>query len=147
MKASPPSAEVRVARGFEVPAERVFDAWLDPATVGRWLFATPTGTMVRVEIDARVGGSYAIVERRDGEDVAHRGEYVELERPRRLAFTLTVEKYAQVADLVAVDVVPRGGGCELTLTHTMRAEGAEQFAERARDGWRGVLDALAATLR
>jgi hypothetical protein len=28
--------------------------------------------MVRVEIDARVGGQFVIVERRDGEDVEHR---------------------------------------------------------------------------
>ena len=56
--------------GFSI--ERVFDAWLDPSKASKFLFATPTGKIVRVEIDARVGGSF-IIARRDGEDVEHVG--------------------------------------------------------------------------
>ena len=140
-----PRAAVRVTRRFDASPERVFDAWLDPATVGRWLFATPTGRVVRAEIDARVGGSYTIVDRRDGEDVAHAGRDLEIDRPRRLVFTLSVEKYEQDVDRVAVDVAPLDAGCELTLTHEMRAVSAE-IAGRAEGGWAGVLRELAATL-
>jgi len=100
----------RVTHRFAASAERVFDAWLDPRTVGKWLFATPTGEMVRVEIDPRVGGTFVITERRDGEDVMHTGEYLEIDRPRRLVFSLRVQKYAQDSDRVVVEITPLSTG-------------------------------------
>ena len=87
------SSTVQVTGQFEASPERVFDAWLNPATAGKWLFATEKGQMVRVEIDPRVGGLYTIVERRDGVDVEHTGEYLEIDRPRRLVFTFRVPTY------------------------------------------------------
>ena len=88
--------ELRIARHFAASAERVFDAWLDPAKACHFLFATPNGIMNRVDIDARVGGRYVIVDLRDAdgerEEIEHVGKYLEVERPRRLVFTLCVPK-------------------------------------------------------
>jgi two-component system cell cycle response regulator DivK len=139
------AGEVRVARRFEAPAEAVFDAWLDEANVGKWLFATPEGEMIRVEIDPRVGGRYAIVERRDGEDIVHTGTYEAIERPTRLVFTLQVPKYAEHADRVTVDIAPGGDGCELTLSQTVPPD-APASPERIEHGWAVVLAGLAAVL-
>jgi uncharacterized protein YndB with AHSA1/START domain len=134
---------LRVSRSFDASPERVFDAWLDPATAGKWLFATPTGQMVRLEIDARPGGSFLIVERRDGEDVEHKGEYVELDRPSRIVFTFAVPRYSSLVTRVELDLVSAGSGCDLTLTH----EGVlAEWASSTEAGWRGILDGLAASL-
>lgn len=139
----PTPAIVRVARHFNTPAERVFDAWLDPTQAGRWLFATATGHMMRVEIDARVGGGFVFVDRRDAEDVEHRGEYLQMVRPTRLVFRFIVPKYSSVYTRVAIDIVPSGSGCDLTLVH----EGVlPQYQEQTQSGWKAILDALAATL-
>ena len=137
------AVSVQVTRRFDASAERVFDAWIDPATAGKWLFATKTGRMVRVEIDPRVTGPFTIVDRRDGEDVEHTGEYLEIDRPRRLVFAFRVPKYSQVTTRVSVDIVPLESGCQLTLTH----EGVlPDYVSRTDSGWGTILDALAETL-
>ena len=140
---SPSHLSVQISRAFRAPPERVFDAWLDPATVGQWLFATPTGQMRRTDIDARVGGAFCIIENRDGEDVDHRGLYLEMDRPCRLAFTLHVGKYALAVTPVAIDIVPEQEGCRLILTHdNVYAD----YEARTQEGWAMILNGLAARL-
>ncbi len=134
---------IRVSRRFDASAERVFDAWLDTDRAGQWLFAAPNGQMVRVEIDARVGGKFNFTDRRDGEDVAHVGEYLEIDRPRRLAFTFSVPKYSALVTRVTIDIVPLGTGCELTLTHE---DVLPEYGEGSKAGWTMILDGLAASL-
>lgn len=135
--------EIRAARTFAAPAERVFDAWLDPQVAGEWLFRTPDGELVRVEIDPRPGGRYRIVERRGGEEVIHTGTYEAVERPQRLVFTLRVPKYSDNEERVAIDIAPQGEGCALTLSQT-RAPDAPASAEQIERGWGKLLEALAA---
>jgi len=136
---------VRVTRRFKAAPEPVFDAWLDPKTAGRWLFATPSGTMVKVEIDARVGGSFAIVDRRDGEDSLHSGAYLSIDRPRRLVFTFGMPKFTEDRDRITIEIAALGDGCELTLTHPMAAEWAA-YVEQTEQGWARMLDGLAKSL-
>jgi uncharacterized protein YndB with AHSA1/START domain len=132
------SSSLRVTQRFEASAERVFDAWLDPATAGKWLFATPTGKMVRVEIDARVGGRFLFV-RRDGEDIEHVGEYLAIERPRRLVFTFAVPRFSKQETLVSIEIAPLDKGCELTL---IQERVPAEWAARTQEGWRMILDSL-----
>jgi uncharacterized protein YndB with AHSA1/START domain len=132
------SAVVRVSRDFSVPAERAFDAWIDPRIVSQWLFTTAETKIVRADIDARPGGAFSIVDLRNGEEVEHCGRYLEVERPRRLVFTLQVPKYSEQVDCVAVDIVPTSTGCNLTLTHELSPE----WAQQTREGWTMLLETL-----
>jgi uncharacterized protein YndB with AHSA1/START domain len=134
---------VRVTRRFDASPERVFDAWLDSETAAKFLFATPTGRVVRAEIDARVGGKFVFVDRRDGADVEHIGEYLEITRPRRLAFTFAVPKFSSQRTSVSIDIVPDGAGCTVSLTH---AGVLPDYASRTEEGWTRILDGLAAAL-
>jgi uncharacterized protein YndB with AHSA1/START domain len=131
-----------ITRRFDFSIERVFDAWLDPAKARNFLFVTPAGKMVRVEIDARVGGSFNIT-RRDDDDVEHVGTYLEIDRPRRLVFTFGVPKFSDQMTRVSIDLKPLPTGCELTLTH----EGVlPEWLESGREGWGMILDGLSAHL-
>lgn len=112
-----PFVEVRVAQHYRAPADRVFDAWIDPAIAGNWLFATASRPASRVAIDARPGGAFRFVERTRGRDIEHSGEYLELVRPRRLSFTLTARHRPDRWSRVTVDIVPQATGCRLALVH------------------------------
>jgi uncharacterized protein YndB with AHSA1/START domain len=135
---------LQVTRNFDATPERVFDAWLNPEMAQRFLFVTPTGEMTRVDIDARVGGKFLIVRRTDGDDVEHVGEYLVIDRPRRLVFIFAVPKYSAQFTQVSIDIMPSGEGCKLTLTH----EGVlQEWADRTQDGWNKILAGLDRSLR
>lgn len=138
-----------VSRRFDAPADRVFAAWLDPDAAMRW-FGPGLGEMVRVDVDARIGGSFSFVQRRNGADIDHTGVYLEIAAPRRLVFTWGIAPESGEGSRVAIDIAPDGpstgsgpdgGGCELTLRHELDPEW-EDFIERTRDAWARMLDAM-----
>lgn len=136
------TATVQVSRRLPATPEQVYDAWLDPAHAEQWLFRTPDGSLERCEIDARVGGGFRIDERR-GEDIAeHHGEYVEIDRPRLLAFDFWTS-FSDERTRVTVAIAPDGAGSLLTLTHEGVWDG---WQEKTRQGWTMILDHLAQAL-
>jgi uncharacterized protein YndB with AHSA1/START domain len=134
---------VTLSRAFGCSPEKVFDAWLNPAKAGKFLFATPGGEMKKVEINAIPAGRFLIVERRGGEDVEHVGEYTEIHRPSRIAFTFVVPKYSPVSTRVSIEIEPGKTGCELRLTNLGIPEA---IVAKCESGWSAVLDNLAGVL-
>lgn len=137
------TVQVRVSHTYKAPPDAVFDAFLDEKRAGKFLFATPTGEMVRVEIDARVGGRFRFTDRRPGQgDIDHVGTYLEIDRPRRLVFSFG-DDLAFDATTVTVEIVATPGGCDLTLTH----DGVdEEWAGQTNEGWTMILQSLEAAL-
>ena len=97
---------------------------------------------MRVEIDARVGGSFNIT-RRDGDDVEHVGTYLEIDRPADLFLPSECRSSRPKITRVSIDLKPLRTGCELTLTH----EGVlPEWLDSGREGWGKILDGLYAHL-
>jgi len=136
--------EFTVTHSFRHPPERVFDAWLDPAIARRFLFATPTGEMIRAETDPRVGGQFVFVDRRpEMGDVLHTGEYLEIDRPRRLVFTFGVPAFDPGFTRVEVEITPTAAGCDVSLT---QRDTPDEWVEPSTQGWTMILGALDAAL-
>lgn len=138
-----PQIAVPVCRQFSASAERVFDAWLDAGKVGTWMFSSDE--IVRMEVDPRVGGKFSFVVRREGEEIDHTGEYLEIDRPRRLVFTWGIPQASADFSRVVVEIVSLGTGCELTLTHELHPEWAD-YASRTAAAWTKMLNELAAVV-
>jgi uncharacterized protein YndB with AHSA1/START domain len=107
---------VRVARSYRMDARRVYDAWLDPAVAGRWLFATATRPMTDVRIDARVDGTFRFVRRDEGRDLGYAGRYLALVPARRIAFVLEPRE-DMGPTVVSVEIATQDAGCRLALSH------------------------------
>ena len=131
-------AMVEVSRHVDASPERVFDAWVDPGSARHWLFATAGGNVERCEIDPRVGGRFAIFERRGSILAEHYGEYLELDRPRRLVFDFWTN-FSEERTRVTITIAPDADGSRLTLTH----QGVwVDYEERTRQGWRTIIEGL-----
>src|SRR5262245_29523384 len=134
---------VRVTQRVTAPPERVFAAWLDPKLAGRWLFATASRPMARVSIDGRVGGSFCFAQDEDGETTEYSGVYIEVAPPRRLVFTLAIDRQPMEASRVTVEIVPWRSGSEVSL---MQERVPLHYANRIETRWTGILYGLGITL-
>jgi len=131
-----------VRRFIPVPRERVFAAWLDPASLAQWM--RPKGmTDARVEADPRVGGKFRIVMVQGREEFEHTGEYLLIQPPARLSFTWISQATDHKPTEVTIDFHERPGGTEVVLTHRQLPN---TQVESHRRGWtdvlRGVHDVL-----
>jgi uncharacterized protein YndB with AHSA1/START domain len=143
-----PKIRVPITRRFSARPERVFDAWLDDRMIGRWMFGPVLRDeeVLRIAVDARVGGSFSFLVRRQGAEIDHIGKYLKIDRPRRLAFTWGIAKESEDESRVTIDIVTQQTGCELTLTHQPAPKWAD-YASRTEAGWTRMLEALGELLR
>jgi uncharacterized protein YndB with AHSA1/START domain len=117
--------------------ESVFQMFVDPAQFGLWMAEGAT-------LDARPGGVVRWTHP-NGDSVS--GQFVELDRPRRIVFTYGWERsevdIAPGSTTVEIDLVAtEDGSTLLTLVH----RGLEDRAADAHEGgWRHYLDRLRRT--
>jgi uncharacterized protein YndB with AHSA1/START domain len=120
--------------------ERVFDAWLDPKILGRFM----SEEVLKAETDPKVGGRFDIVMKNDMGEIPHWGEYREIDRPNRLVFTWN-SPYAAPDSVVTIDFRATKGGTDLTLVHDRFPSEASRNGHEK--GWTAILAALAETLK
>jgi uncharacterized protein YndB with AHSA1/START domain len=138
-------AVATITREIFAAPERVFDAWLEPSLIAKWMTGVVDGDeVINVRTDARVGGTFSFLIKRSGEPIDHLGEYMEIDRPRRLVFTFDMHVAAQDpnpdgATLVTVDLEPTARGTRLTLTVDRLPR---EQVDRAETGWTKIIEAI-----
>lgn len=123
------SNPVSITRTFAATPEQVFDAWTTPEAFAVW-FGTAAILVDEVEMDVRVGGAWkATMHLPDGSLKYWVGEYTEVNRPTRLALTLTDMPDDPAGEPVTVDIVAVDSGAEMTMVQA--AEGFDDAAKAA----------------
>ena len=143
--------KLRMVRRFAASPQAVFDAWTKPEMIRRWLFTAPDTNTV-LDIDARVGGTWTIGDRRDGVDYTATGEYLEVEIPNKLVFTFAMPQFSPNTDRITVHIEADGAGSIMTFTQEGIDIAAElrqadpDAADSSEQGWSQMFELLAALL-
>lgn len=79
--------ELSITKLFDVPADKLYRCWTEPALLVQW-FTPPPWKTIRAETDVRPGGSsYIVMQGPDGTEMPNRGVYLEVIPNRKLVFT------------------------------------------------------------
>jgi uncharacterized protein YndB with AHSA1/START domain len=130
---------ISIPRTYDAAPEKVFKAWVDPASVKAWLAGGKD-----IAIDPREGGLFYLEMPWQERIYPHYGRYLRVESPRVLEFTWVSEGTQGKESVVTIEFVARDGKTELTLKH----EGlpSEPAAKEHRGGWTDFLEQLVARL-
>jgi uncharacterized protein YndB with AHSA1/START domain len=115
-----------MVRSFDVSADRVFDAWLNPEMMRKWFF-TMEHTNKVAKNEPHIGGTWEIVDHREGKDYRAVGEYIEIDQPNKLVFTFKMPQFSETVDTITVEIKPLEKGCEMTFS--------QEIIVPHEDGW------------
>ena len=88
--ATPTDTQVQVTRVVNAPRKTVFEVYTTPKHLQKWLLGPPGWTMPICEFDARPGGAWRYVYRKDnGEEMTLSGTVREFTPPERVVTTET----------------------------------------------------------
>ena len=133
---------LEISRMLPAPRDAVFAAFTEPEQLSKWW--GPKGfTIPRLDFEPRVGASYRIEMQPPEGDAFHlTGEFREVERPERLAFTFVWEP----ADADDIETVAELSFRDLDeSTEVSLSQGPFKTDERLelhRDGWGDSFDRL-----
>ena len=111
---------VHLKRVFLAPPEVVFEAWVNEDIIHKWLFVGQDSEIVNVHVDLKAQGKFSILEleKSTNEYIDHFGEYLEIKKPNKLVFTLSVPRHFSGESKVEIEILPNNNGSVLTLVQT-----------------------------
>jgi uncharacterized protein YndB with AHSA1/START domain len=105
----------------------------------KWMF-TMEHTNKVAESDPRVGGTWEIVDRREGKDYRAIGEYKVVEPPTKLVFTFKMPQFSDLEDDITVVIQPFELGSEMIFTQEINVTHEEGWTtkdiEKAHEDWK-----------
>ena len=132
---------VNIEKTINAPIERVFDAWLDPVLLTRFILPAADMPQPEVSNDPREGGRFEIIMHVGDDRLPHRGTYLVIERPQRLEFSW-VSAYSTDDSRVTLEFTALGAGATRVRLTQVRFLHEEARSDHE-GGWSNILDRLA----
>ena len=131
---------VNVSKTIEAPISKVFDAWLDPSTLAKFMLPMPGMENSQVENEAHEGGAFTIIMQVGDNKVPHTGKYIKIDRPRKLVFTW-VSPESVDDSIVTLDFTELNDNqTNIELSHVKFID--EQRRSNHEGGWGNILSKL-----
>jgi len=134
---------VVVRRVLPAPPDVVFDEWLDPVGMLEWMCPRPARP-VKVFLEPFTGGTLRI-DVSDGAILS--GQFLELDRPRRLRFTWSCSDWADPTVQSVVTVCFEAHGASETLMTISHSQLPPAVVDDHQHGWTLIAAQLDTTLR
>lgn len=132
--------KLQVSKTINASQQRVFDAWLDPEMLARFMLPGPNMSVPSAASDAKVGGRFAILMKAGDDEIPHAGTYKEINPHSRIVFTWE-SPYSTDDSTVTLDFDPVDSGTHVTLTHVKFP--SEESRDNHTGGWTQILAVLA----
>ncbi|MCY0093151.1 SRPBCC family protein [Hoeflea ulvae] len=136
--------ELTVSRKIPVPRQKVFDAWLSPRMMEKFMRPGGSDMTSTATNDPVKGGRFSIIMQDAGKNIPHAGTYLEIDPHSRLAFTWE-SPHSLDDSVVTIDFAELGPSLTEIRLHQVKFR-----SEAARDGhisgWTAIFEALEETL-
>ncbi|MCZ6669160.1 MAG: SRPBCC domain-containing protein [Gammaproteobacteria bacterium] len=130
----------KLSRVINAPIDKVFDAWLDPQLLSRFMLPMPGMPQPKTEVDGREGGRFTIYMDIGEKIIPHSGTYLELDRPNRLIFSWESPFSTDGSTVTLEFTVQDKVKTRLELTHVRFID--EETRDNHEIGWSNILAAL-----
>lgn len=130
-----------VDRVIAAPQEKVFNAWLDPKMLARFMTPGPDMTVPKATSDATEGGRFEIIMQAGDQEIPHGGTYKKIDPHSQIIFTWE-SAFSPSESTVTLDFKAQGDATHVTLTHETFYD--EEKRDNHKGGWTVILEALAA---
>jgi len=130
---------LNVSRTINAPAEALFNAWLDPDMLARFMLPGKGTTVPKAATDPVEGGRFDIMMKAGDQELPHAGTYKKIDRHSKIIFTWE-SPFSVDGSTVTLDFKPVDGGTEVNLHHVKFP--TEESRDNHEGGWKSILAKL-----
>ena len=131
---------LNVKRTINASIESVYNAWLNPEMLAKFMLPSAGMSVPKAEVDARVGGRFTIIMATpDKNEIPHGGEYLTLSPHNQIVLTWESPFFFDCST-VTINLKEMEAGTEIDLTHVKFP--SEESRSNHEGGWAAILECL-----
>ena len=134
---------LNVSRFIKAPIKSVFNAWLDPEMLAKFMLPAEGMSAPKVEVDAREGGRFTIIMATEENEIPHGGEYLKLDPYSQIVFSWE-SPFSIEGSTVTINLHVTEDGTQVDLTHVKFPN--EESRTNHEGGWTAILSCLDAVM-